>query len=112
MSATCGRNASSSGGENGTGMFGGASRATGASRCSKAFSAIIAADLGPDPEEPVATRTATSARDVFSIERSTVSSSSGYDDAEVDDLGGDAPPARFSAASSALCTIAPYVIDR
>ena len=49
MSATCGRNASSSGGENGTGWFGGASRTTGASRCSKAFSAITAATSAPIP---------------------------------------------------------------
>ena len=49
MSATCGRNASSSVGENGTGMFGGERRVTGASRCSNAFSAIVAATSAPMP---------------------------------------------------------------
>ncbi len=49
ISDTCGMNASSSGGENGTGTFGGASRITGASRCSNAFSAIMAATSAPTP---------------------------------------------------------------
>ena len=53
MSATCGRNASSSGGENGTGTFGGASRID---RRVEVFEGLLGdhrRDLRADPEEPV-----------------------------------------------------------
>ena len=48
-SSTCGMNAFSSGGENGTGVSGAAIRFTGASRSSNASSAIVAAISAPKP---------------------------------------------------------------
>jgi hypothetical protein len=48
-SSTCGRNAFSSTGANGTGQSGAAIRFTGASRSSNASSAIVAAISAPKP---------------------------------------------------------------
>ncbi len=54
MSDTCGRYASSSGGENGTGTWGGVSRTTGASSDSNASSAISDATSAPRRQVPLA----------------------------------------------------------
>ena len=75
-SSTCGMNHFSSGGENGTGVSGAAIRFTGASRCSKASSTIVATISAPKPAVCVSSWR-TSAFDVFATDSSTASRSHG-----------------------------------
>ena len=75
-SSTCGMNAFSSGGENGTGVSGAASRVTGPSSDSKASSAIVAAISAPKPPVRVSS-CSTSALLVRVTEASTASLSHG-----------------------------------
>ena len=76
MSATVGRKASSSGGENGTGVSGGARRITGASSDSNPSSAITAETSAPTPRNRFDSYR-TSARDVFATDSRMVSVSIG-----------------------------------
>ena len=76
MSSTCGMNASSRGGENGTGVWGGARRITGASSDSNPSSAITADTSAPTPRNRFDSYS-TSARDVFATDSRMVSVSIG-----------------------------------
>src|SRR5207249_4361359 len=74
--STCGMNAFSSGGENGTGVSGAVSRFTGASRSSNTSSAIVAAISPPKPPVCVSSWR-TSTFDVFRTLSSTAFRSQG-----------------------------------
>src|SRR5205085_610280 len=107
-SSTCGMNAFSSAGENGTGVSGAAMRFTGASRSSNASSAIVAAISAPNPPVRVSS-CRTSAFEVFRTDSSTAALSQGMT-LRRSTISTDTPSeSSCSAASAAVCTIAPHV---
>src|SRR6476661_5641235 len=102
-------NAFSSGGENGTGVSGAATRFTGASRSSNASSAIVAEISAPKPPVRVSS-CSTSTFDVFRTDSSTAALSHGST-VRRSMISTETPsPLSCCAASSAVCTIAPHVI--
>src|SRR6185437_8185375 len=108
-SSTCGMNAFSSGGENGTGVSGAVIRFTGASRSSNASSEIVAAISPPKPPVCVSScRTRTF--EVFRADSSTACLSQGCS-VRRSRISTETPsPSSCCAASSAVQTIAPHVI--
>ena len=89
-------------GAKGTGVSGAVSRLTGASRCSKASSAIVAAISAPKPPVRVSS-CRTSTLDVFSTEASTASLSQGrIERRSTISVEMSSFSATFSAASAAV----------
>ena len=101
--------ACSSTGENGTGQSGAVIRRTGPSRSSNASSAIVAAISAPKPPVCVSSWS-TSAFDVLRTLSSTASLSQGMTERR-STISIEIPsPSSCSAASAAVCTIAPQVM--
>jgi hypothetical protein len=101
-------NAFSRGGENGTGVSGAVMRLTGASRCSNASSAMVAAISAPKPPVCVSSWR-TSAFEVFSTEARTAFLSQGVSVRRSRISVATPPSSSFSAAYAAVYTIAPHV---
>src|SRR5207244_2073570 len=106
--STCGMNAFSSAGENGTGVSGAAIRFTGASRSSNASSAIVAAISPPKPPVCVSSWSTTTF-EVLRTLSSTAFLSQGIS-VRRSRISTETPsPSSSCAASSAVQTIAPQV---